>query len=112
MSELLDSEMLNELKEIMEDDFSSLLETFLVESEKQYKAVQAAWQNQNMDELRRAAHTLKGSCGNIGAMPLRDICEGLEHDARDAQTDRIPDLLANTEQQLSEVHQELKRRFA
>ena len=32
--------------------------------------------------LSRAAHTLKGSCGSLGAFPMMELCRGLETAAR------------------------------
>ncbi|MEM7001164.1 MAG: Hpt domain-containing protein [Pseudomonadota bacterium] len=109
MSELLDETMLNELREIMEDDFGALVETFLSESARQYAEVQSAWANQDMDLLRRAAHTLKGSCGNIGAMQLHESMSHIEHQARDGETTDLNSLIANVEGQLDAVHEAVRR---
>ena len=103
MTEIINLEMMAELKEIMEDEFPSLIETFVIESARQYEEAKGAWHIQNLDVLRRAAHSLKGSCSNIGAEALQATCADLEHSARDAQTDAIPQLLEATEQQLGAV---------
>ena len=103
MSDLLDTNMLDELREIMEDDFPMLLQTFLTESEKQFQSAKIAWQEQQMDDLRRHVHSLKGSCGNIGAQQLRETCETLEYKAKDHEVAEIPELLELVHQQLGEV---------
>lgn len=93
MSELLDTQMLEELREIMEDEFPVLMDTFLSESEKQYQAIKTAWADSDTDLLRRSAHSLKGSCGNIGAATLQSQCATLEYAARDTKLDEIPQLV-------------------
>ncbi len=103
MPEPLDTELINDLREIMEDEFFSLIETFLVESEKQYSQAQDAWQQHDLEELRRAAHSLKGSCGNVGAMELHAVCGPLEHHAKEGEVGGIDELLAQAEQMLAEA---------
>ena len=103
MSDVLNLEMLEELREIMEEEFPSLLETFVLEAARQYEEAKGAWGTQDMEILRRAAHTLKGSCGNVGAEQLQATCADLEDSARDEQTEDIPKLLDTTEMQLAEV---------
>ncbi len=103
MTDLLDMAVLQELREIMEDDFDGLLETFLSESARQYAEANQAWSIQDFDQLRRAAHSLKGSCGNVGAQGLKETCEHLEYSARDRADSTIPELLAVAEIQLEEV---------
>ncbi len=103
----LDKELLSELREIMEDEFPSLIETFLVESEKQYLAVQGAWQAQDLDELRREAHALKGSCGNVGALALNSLCADIERKAHEGETAGIEEMLQETGGQLQTVYRAL-----
>ena len=104
MSKTLNTAVLEELKMIMEDEFSSLLETFLEESAKQFAEVQNAWAEQDMDQLRRSAHTLKGSCGNIGAETLQGTCQHLESSAHQGVADGIPELIDVAAVQLEEVN--------
>ena len=41
------------------------------------------------EDLRRAAHTLKGSSASLGASGLAERCRVVEMDARDGQTDGV-----------------------
>ena len=108
MSEILNQALLGELKEIMEDDFPSLLETFVAESSRQYVEASEAWKARDMEVLRRAAHSLKGSCGNIGAEMLQATCEVIEYSAKDGEVEDVPTLLVQAESQLAEVHSALQ----
>jgi HPt (histidine-containing phosphotransfer) domain-containing protein len=83
VSELVSNEHLNRdvliaLKDVMEDEFALLLETFLVDSQERLHALQAAWLAADAQALRCAAHSFKGSCGNIGAPSLAALCAKLE----------------------------------
>lgn len=109
MSEILNVDMLEELKSIMEEDFPSLLQTFLVESEKQFRQAKDAWRTQDFELLRRAAHSLKGSCGNIGAETLQATCADLEYKTKENVLVVVPDLLDAAETQLAEVHAVVKK---
>ena len=108
MIDLLDETMLDELRDIMEDEFPSLLATFLAESERQYMQVRQAQSAGNFDELRRAAHALKGSCGNVGALSLHETCAELEYKAKESDPEGMEDLVVMTGQQLAEVSEAVR----
>lgn len=74
----VDSVMLDELKEVMEDDFGILIDTFLSDSEVRLVDVKTAFDDLNSEKLRESAHSLKGSCSNVGASKLADICKHVE----------------------------------
>ncbi len=80
-SEIIDLDVLNELKEIMEDDFDELIETFIADGQKQLDALRVAIDASIVPDIRRIAHTLKGSSANLGANALSETCKVLEHDA-------------------------------
>lgn len=77
-TEHLDLDTLKELKIIMGDEYSLLLETFINDSVIRIKTVAEAVATQDPDAIRRAAHSLKGSAGNMGAVRLALICKSLE----------------------------------
>jgi histidine phosphotransfer protein HptB len=74
----LDLETLQELKDVMENEFNLLLLTYLEDSVKRLEAIDAALLSGNSEHVRQAAHSFKGSCGNIGATLLADLCKQLE----------------------------------
>ena len=109
MSEHLNSEFLDELREIMEDEFGSLIETFLEESARQFAEVSEHWHAQDLDGVRRTAHSLKGSCANVGAQSMHRTCADLEYSARDGNTQAIPALLQTVATDLDQVRAELRQ---
>ena len=100
MDELLDKNLIAELKDVMEADFVMLLDSYITESDKQFVSIKEAWQTKNIELLGRSAHTLKGSCGNIGASGMATLCMQLESKASDNALDGVDELL----QELTMVH--------
>lgn len=105
MSERLDQELLRELELLMEEDFSSLLEAYLRDSELRFFEAMEAWEAGDFDRLSRSAHSLKGSSSNIGAAVLATLCGDLEGLARDGCAQRVPDALDRVRGELGEVRQ-------
>ncbi len=82
----LDLEALAELQDLLEEDFVALLQEF-IDSSKQ-TSVELAQQImlQDQSEVRRGAHSLKGSALNIGAPILGATLATLEDAAVQAST--------------------------
>lgn len=79
----LDYGMLEELKEIMEDEFLELLKIFLSDSEVRVKNLKSAHLENDHDNVRSLAHSFKGSSSNIGAHALSELCKEVEVLAKD-----------------------------
>ncbi len=92
MNDPLDRNILSELKEIMAEDFTVLVDTYLSDSSKQLGRLQETWQNGDIESLRRVAHSLKGSC-NVGARHLAYLCSQLEQRVVEEQLVGIEELL-------------------
>lgn len=82
MEEHLDHEALAELKEVMEEDFETLLSTYLNDSRQRITSLASAVEAGDPESFARTAHSLKGSCINIGAMRLGQLCAKAEHTGR------------------------------
>lgn len=74
----LDYDVINALKDVMEDDFPFLIETYFQDSGARIIALRSAAQINDADAIRRAAHSFKGSCSNLGAIRLAALCSTLE----------------------------------
>ncbi len=55
-----------------------LIETFLSDSEEQLRFLEVALDEEDAEEVRARAHTLKGSSSNAGAIGVRDLAYELE----------------------------------
>lgn len=103
MNERLDHNVLDELRMLMEEDFGVLLETYLEDSAKQLQQVTDAWEDGDLEAVRRSAHSLKGASSNVGAVALATLCAHLEQLARQGVTDGVPEALDRVRSELREV---------
>jgi HPt (histidine-containing phosphotransfer) domain-containing protein len=99
----LNGETLNTLKDVMEDDFTLLIDTFIQDSSERICTLQRAIQNNDTDAIRRAAHSFKGSSSNIGAPQLAALCSALEKKVLANNFDGLSDDLYGIEQEFAQV---------
>ena len=59
------------------------------------------------DGLAGAAHSLKGSCSNLGASGLRDLCQQIENHGRSGSLDEVFKLLESVDLEFARVKSEL-----
>lgn len=109
MVERLDANLLDELRAVMEEEFDSLLEAYLKDSERRCFEVSEAWEAGDLEALRRSAHSLKGASSNIGAAALAELCASLEHLARDSRVDCVPQVMERVKVELQEVREDVAR---
>ncbi|WP_372985084.1 Hpt domain-containing protein [Marinobacter sp.] len=70
----LDEEALAELQDVMEDEFDVLIQTYIVDSRDRIASLKTALAASDADAFAKTAHSLKGSCINIGAPRLGELC--------------------------------------
>lgn len=99
----LDVEALTELREVMDDEFSVLIETYLKDSIMRISSIHKALEHNDADALHKAAHSFKGSCGNIGAPQLADLCRQMEESGRDGDLSNTGALLEQMTAEFEEV---------
>jgi histidine phosphotransfer protein HptB len=74
----LDREILEELRVVMGNEFSGLLQTFIQDSAQRVAAIRRELDAANAVGLRAAAHSFKGSSSNMGARQLAQLCKQIE----------------------------------
>ena len=60
------------------DILSELIALFLEGTLLQFAALREALKNEDAQSVERIAHTLKGSCGNMGALRMATLCAELQ----------------------------------
>lgn len=96
----IDQKVLSDLREVMEDGYLQLLETFLEDSERRLEQLRNA---RNAQELGLAAHSFKGSSSNMGAVGLAELCRELEERVRQQPLYGIEDLINRIDTEYHEV---------
>jgi HPt (histidine-containing phosphotransfer) domain-containing protein len=93
---LLDRDTLDGLKELGGDDdpelFFELIDLFLADAPQRIEEIRRGLEQADIKLLERAAHTLKSSSANVGALSLSQLCRRMEEQARTGQTVELPEL--------------------
>jgi len=81
-SPVLDHSVIDTLRMLTQpgepDVLLEVLKMFLDEVPPRIERLRNAWAEGNIKEVHRAAHSLKGSAGNIGARRLYDVCKAID----------------------------------
>ena len=71
-----------------------VVEAFLGDSPSRLRALRAGFDRGDAEAVGRAAHSLKGSSGNFGAMRMQTLCADIERMARDGQMEPLGPLVS------------------
>lgn len=90
MENHVDLHVLATLREVMEGEYPALLDVFIKDSEKRVVELNGLIRDpgfsssnpQHLKQLADKVHSFKGSCSNMGAIHLTDLCRALEELAR------------------------------
>jgi HPt (histidine-containing phosphotransfer) domain-containing protein len=83
---VLDQNALEALRSLQDDGdddlLGELIDLFLQDAPVRLRAMRDAIAREDWDQLAASAHSLKGSCGSLGALPMADLCGRLERYGR------------------------------
>ena len=107
--ECVDSAILADLRQldISGDLLSTLITLFLEDVPTRLVTLQSALQQGDAGALVRAAHSMNGSSGNLGAWRMRQLCIEIEACGKAKDLTRIGDLLAQLASEFELVRQRL-----
>jgi HPt (histidine-containing phosphotransfer) domain-containing protein len=90
---------------VEEGDFevSELVDLFVASAPASISEMRLALEKSNLKNLVITAHTLKGTCGNFGAAPLRELCIQIEQAGLSGDTDSSADLILSAERELDRL---------
>ncbi len=77
MAEHINKALLSELREILGDQFTLLIQTFFTESTSLMTEILSAFEMSNNAQGAAAVTSLKGASMNLGAMQLVSLCQKL-----------------------------------
>ena len=89
--------------------FQVLLQGFLDDGVRLLSEARQARQQNNPEELRRAAHTLKSSSATFGAMALSNVAKELENLARNGELGGASELIERAEQEYAKAKAALEQ---
>ena len=96
----VDRDVLDTLREVMEDGYPELLETFLADSESRLHELQDSTSAKALSDV---AHSFKGSASNMGAIRLAALCQDLESHANEKSPQALAQLVADIHSEFADV---------
>ena len=91
------------------DVLTEVLKLFLEEVPARMTRLRNAWAAGNIEEVQRAAHSLKGSAGNIGAREMFEICKQLDGSAKSGGLAAAGPLIDALGAEFGKVEEEIRR---
>ena len=88
-------EKLNELKFVLGDSYSHLLQTFITNAQRMINQLNALCdsRDENIEEIGSLAHSLKGTTGNVGANSMYKYATQLDKLAKEQDLSVMPELM-------------------
>ena len=109
---VIDPQVMSELRALQTAGapgfLAELIDIFIKEQAQHLARLRKAFQDRDTAMLERVAHTMKGSCGNLGAKELSKVCSELQGVARAADWDRAGAMVSQIEQDSRAVETELR----
>lgn len=99
----LDITALQDLKEIMESEFETLVNTFITDSQNKVVELGQVLAAEDCDALRKVAHSLKGSSSNVCAFRLSELARQLEMMGRDESLNGAAQVMTSLEEEFATV---------
>ncbi|GAK58356.1 histidine kinase [Candidatus Vecturithrix granuli] len=87
----------------------ALIENFFKDAVRLQDEARRAFETQQAEEFRRAAHTLKSLSKNFGATAFAELCQALEIQAKDGIFEGTEDLFTQIETEYKKVRDALKK---
>jgi HPt (histidine-containing phosphotransfer) domain-containing protein len=94
------------------DVLKELFALFLEDVPGRIERLRAAWQAGDAVAVQRAAHSLKGSAGNIGATQLHAVCASIDAQGRSGDLAPLPAMIASLDAEYANVQAEIKSLIA
>ena len=101
--DILDMQTLDMLKDLMEEEFPSLLTSYLEDAPKLLADIKHSSREANLEVLVRAAHTLKSSSYNLGAKRLGEIASKIEASGNEGNLNEATLLIPSLEKAMTET---------
>lgn len=99
----MDLKAIGEALGLEEEEFFEIVEIFITSADADIKKLKSANNAKNCEAVSEAAHSLKGSAGNLGFMELADISAIVESDARENKIENLDEKLPLLIEKLNEI---------
>ena len=108
-SQILEQAVLDKLKQIGGDKLvSELIGMFLELAPGKIAEVATGAQTGDMETVERAAHSLKSSAGNLGAVALQELCARIEALAENNRAEQVIPLVSPLQEAYDRLQPQLE----
>ena len=108
---VIETRSLEQLSELIGGDKSALhelIETFIEEGAEIVTEMKGSLADEDLDVLRRSAHSMKSSAQDFGAIALSQLNAALESQCKNGWPNNAASQAENISQKFSEAHAELQ----
>lgn len=99
----LNAEMLNELRELLAENFNELINRYIADSQMRFNALQTAIADLDFKVIYYEAHGIKGSSRNMGANTLAEIMARLEVLGQAQNAQNLKEVFADAQTEYAKV---------
>lgn len=110
-SEVIDNEQFAEMRDLLDEDFNDLVQTYISDSYQRLELIKTAQANADNANGFEAAHALKGASANIGATQLLKLSSQLQEACREQQISTQAALIEQLSLALQRTDQEINQRL-
>lgn len=112
----LDPEVIEGLRALESEDapgiMNELVNLFLSDTPPRMEALAVALEQGDAKGIEEAAHSLKSSCGNLGAVGLSGIFKEIEALGREKSLNSVPSLVERSNREFERVESALKNELS
>jgi hypothetical protein len=105
---LVDQSVLDELKSIMDDEFTDMLQVFLDDSVRLMSEIHTAFE-EGSENLADSVEALAACSSHVGAMQLLDMVKLIKHDLDNENTDDARSKLNELQDVFTQTHVHIKK---
>ncbi len=86
-----------------EDEFLELVELFVETCASDLNKLESGLQQENVQEVVQAAHSIKGASGNLGFIEISEIANGVERNGRENSLDGVSEAVGNMREKVDQL---------
>ena len=109
--EVINHEQFIDMRDLLEDDFAELIQSYTTDSEQRIVALRTALANNDNANGFEAAHSLKGASATLGATQLEVLCGELQDRCRQQNIGAQATVIEKISIALQDVEQEINHRL-
>lgn len=109
--EIINDEQFEDMRELLEEDFTDLIEVYFTDSHERIAKLRHAQQDDDNANGYELAHALKGASANLGATRLTRLSSQLQEACRERLISDQAQLIEKVAAVLQQTEQEIKQRL-